>query len=97
MKGPNSQIVFQTDRDDSAEIYVMNRDGTVQTNLSNNSGVAGTMNFDGDPAVSPDGGKIACTTNRDGNLAVYVMSADGSTVTNLTNNAAFDVNPVWKP
>jgi hypothetical protein len=36
LKGQGQKIVFATDRDGNLEIYVMNADGSGQTNLSNN-------------------------------------------------------------
>lgn len=69
------------------EIYAINPDGSGLTRLTNN-------NFtDAQPAVSPDGKKIAFQTDRDGNNEIYVMNADGSDQTRLTNNPADDGYP----
>jgi len=87
----NGKIAFQSERDGNAEIYVMNPDGSGQTNLTNNSA------NDFDPAWSPDGSKIAFTTNRDVPPEIYVMNADGSGQTRLTNNSAHDGQPAWSP
>ena len=72
------RITFISDRDGNAEIYVMNADGSGQTNLTDNAGE------DWVPAWSPDGGRIAFQSDRDGNAEIYVMNADGSGQTNLT-------------
>lgn len=53
--------------------------------------------FDGDPAWSPDGSKIAFTSNRDGNTEIYVMNADGSNQVRLTSHGASDYQPTWSP
>ena len=60
------------------------------TRLTNNS------TYDGTPAWSPDGAKIAFTSKRTGRYQVWVMNADGSNqhaLTNLPN--AYD--PAWSP
>ncbi len=91
LAGVEGKIVFKSDRDGNEEIYVMNADGSNQTNVSNNSA------YDGEPAWSPDNTKIAFKTKRDGNEEIYVMDADGSNPTNLSNNSADDAYPAWSP
>jgi Tol biopolymer transport system component len=79
-------------RDANWEVYVMNADGSGQTNLTNNAA------DDEWPSWSPDGRKIAFTSDRNlGNAEIYVMNADGSNPTNLTNNVGVDVEPAWSP
>ena len=85
------RIAFISERDGQQEIYVMNVDGSGQTNLTNSPAV------DYLPVWSPDGSKIAFNSNRDGNFEIYTMNADGSGQTNLTNNAAHDEQPEWSP
>lgn len=87
-----SKIAFDTNRDGNPEIYVMNADGTGQTNISNSNPA-----FDGQPCWSPDGTKIAFFSDRDGTPDIYTMNADGSGVVRLTTNPAFDTSPSWSP
>jgi TolB protein len=89
--GANGKIAFRSFRDGNGEIYVMNADGSAQTNLSNNPAE------DLYPAWSPDGSKIAFSSDRDGDYEIYVMNADGAGQTQITNNTAYDREPAWSP
>jgi uncharacterized repeat protein (TIGR01451 family) len=80
-----------TEADGNVEIFVMNADGTGQTQVTTAAG------NDFGPSWSPDGTKIAFYSDRSGNNEIYVMNADGSSVVNLTNNAADDRSPAWSP
>lgn len=75
----------------ATDIYVMNPDGSAQTNLTNHPGSYGSRVW------SPNASKIAFTTRRDGNWEVYVMNADGSAQTRLTHNPADDGVAGWSP
>ena len=76
------QIVFDSRRDGTEEIYVMDSDGSNQQRLTRASGEdQGSWH----PAWSPDGKKIAFSSNRDGNPGIYLMGADGSNVRRLTH------------
>ncbi len=66
------KIAFQSTRDGNDEIYIMNTDGSGQTNLTNNPAI------DNLPTYSPDGIKIAFQSTRDGNDEIYIMNTDGS-------------------
>ncbi len=87
----NGPIAFHSVRDGDYEIYVMNADGSGQTNLTSNGAQ------DIYPAWSSDGTKIAFTSSRDGNGEIYVMNADGTGQTRLTNNGVIDYYPTWSP
>src|SRR5215207_823202 len=82
------------------DLWVMDADGTNQTNLTNTPDTN-----EGQPAWSPDGTKIAFTgpgdLNEDGSGGlgdVYVMDADGTNRTNLTDTPDdLDYQPSWAP
>lgn len=83
----------------TSDIFVMNLDGSDQTNLTDGPGESGS-----DPTWSPDGARIAFADDRDAddqnpfNYEIYEMNADdGSNQTRRTNNAARDSEPDWGP
>src|SRR5712692_4447518 len=74
------QIAFTSDRSGNSDIYLMNADGSAQTDISNDPG------SDPPPAWSPDGTRIAFTSDRSGNSDIYLMNADGSAQTDISND-----------
>ena len=77
-----------------ADIYMMNSDGTSQTNLTR------TQTGVGGGAWSPNGKKIAFFARPSGerSLDIYVINADGTGATNLTRTkASTEVAPSWLP
>ncbi|HEX6278910.1 MAG TPA: DUF5050 domain-containing protein [Pyrinomonadaceae bacterium] len=91
--GENGKIAFGSNRDDpSGDIFVMNGDGSGQTNLSPITGL------DGWSVWSPDGSKIAFTSSRDGlGWEIFVMNADGSDPTQITQLQSLALHPSWSP
>jgi TolB protein len=87
----NGRIAFTTDRDGNREIYVMNPDGTGQTNLTHNPAQ------ERGPAWSPDGTKIAFSSDRYGAEDLFIMNADGSNQTRITDHPSDDFTPAWAP
>lgn len=76
----------------NGEIYVMNSDGSRQTNLTNTSNPPA----DKWPSWSPDGTKIAFVSWRTDAHGIYVMDTDGSNETRLTSYGS-DRHPSWSP
>jgi hypothetical protein len=88
---PKGKIAFMSDRDGNSEIYIMNADGSGQTNLTNNP------NDESVPSFSPDGSRIVFESDRDGNGEIYIMNIDGSGQTNLTNTREWELGPSFSP
>ena len=85
--GMGGKIAFTSFRDGNWEIYVMNEDGSGQTNVTN------TADTDYAPSFNGDGSKIVFYSRRDGNAEIYVMNSDGTGQTRLTFNSSEDVGP----
>jgi dipeptidyl aminopeptidase/acylaminoacyl peptidase len=85
--GANGPIAFVSNRDGNQEIYTIRPDGSDPHRLTANA-VADT-----DPAVSPDGGRIAFTRGLD----IWVMKSDGSGQAAVTGTEGTDSAPAWSP
>jgi TolB protein len=81
--GRSGKIAFSSDAGGSADILVMNADGSGRENLTTGAGE------DTDPAWSPDGRRLAFV--REG--AVFLIRADGSGLKRVTAGAS----PAWSP
>ncbi len=52
---------------------------------------------DRDPAVSPDGTRVAFASNRSGNYGVWIVPITGKEPVQLTSDPAADKDPAWSP
>jgi Tol biopolymer transport system component len=93
VSGAPYSIAMASSRDGNNEVYVMNPDGSSQTNKTN-----ATSN-DQRPDISPDGSRIVFSSNRDGNFEIFIMDFDGTGVRQLTDTASPVNNswPRWSP
>jgi len=85
------RIAFSSNRNGDYEIFVMNADGSNQTQLTFND------DWDSVPVWSPDGRFIVFSSDHDGDNEIIVMDADGENLTQLTSNKSDDYAPAWCP
>lgn len=87
-----AKIIFVSKRDGHDQIYRMQVNGSVQTNLSANQF---SERF---PDASPDGGKIAFSSVRDGVAEnIFVMDLSSGGIAQLTTGANRKIRPRWSP
>ncbi len=105
-----AKLTFVSDRNEPAgsiknDIYTMNADGTGLVRVTNNSASPNPFLSDGEPAWSPDGGRIAFMN---GNLEcsradelvpirLNAINPDGTNRTQLTNTLFPEAFPAWAP
>jgi len=92
--GLKGTIAFHSSRDGDFEIFVMNADGSEETQLTHNT------SHEFDPTWSHNGKLIGFTSfaaDFSGDGEIFVMNADGTGITQLTDNAAHDFGPIWSP
>jgi Tol biopolymer transport system component len=87
-----AKIAFRSHRNGNAEIYVMDADGSDQTNLTNYHN-----NDDWSPAWSPDGAHIAFASMRPEGEGIWVMQADGSNPHPVATPPGVNDYPSWSP
>lgn len=91
----DSRIVFSSNRDGQAQIYLMNSDGSGQIRLTTSSG------NDDSPRWSPNGTKILFQSDRNnpstGYNDIYVMNSDGTGQARLTTDSNDDSSATWSP
>jgi len=87
------EIVFCSDRDGDADLYIINADGTGLRQLTNEPG------YDGGPFFSPDGRWIIYRTDRKkpDHLQIHAIRHDGKYDTALTDNVGVNWAPYWHP
>jgi dipeptidyl aminopeptidase/acylaminoacyl peptidase len=87
------KIVFSSGRTGDGDIYTTTPDGSGLARLTT------SPKIDEQPALSPDGTKIAFGSKRDDSngkgTEIYVMDVDGQNVKRLTNAKDDDTAPAW--
>jgi TolB protein len=75
------------------DIYRMSSDGSDLTRLT--EGPRSSMNIE--PALSPDGTKIAFSSDRSGLPMIYIMNLDGTDIKRITFAGSYNSTPRWSP
>jgi TolB protein len=89
----DSQIAFESNRDNNVEIYVVSANGGVAQNVTNFP-----LANDHGPTWSPDGQQLVFYSNREGNWDIFTTTLNGQTVINLTQTPTRDEQtPAWRP
>ena len=83
------RILYVSERDGNAEIYIMEESGNKKTRLTFNDV------RDHQPTWSPDGKRIAFVSEQDGDSDIFTMNDSGGDQTRITNNDQEDVEPRW--
>lgn len=87
-----TRVAFQSDRDGSSDLYIMNADGSNVVQLTHDT------TTDIEPTWSPDGTKIAWASKFDGDYDITVINVDGTGRQNLTPHLGNDdLAPTWAP
>ncbi|MGE5141913.1 MAG: Ig-like domain-containing protein, partial [Acidobacteriota bacterium] len=87
-----SELLLAGTRNGSLKLYWVDR-----ANLSVLRRAATDTTLATDPAISPDGSRVAFVSTRDGNPEIYVMDADGTNLQRVTNDPQADGRPVFTP
>lgn len=85
-----TKLAFTSTRSGNSDIWIVNRDGTGLTNLTNNPAI------DSAPVWSPSGTQIAFASDRSGKNNIYVMDAVGGTGLDRLTIDGGD-KPTWSP
>lgn len=84
-------MLFESTRDGNSEIYAWNLGNQSFLRITNNSSV------DIQPALAPDGLRVAYVSNQNGNNEIFLTGLDRRAPINLSNNPADDQQPTWSP
>lgn len=82
-------VVFTSDRTGNSDIFIKNANGSNRLQLTTDAAL------DKEPALSPDGTKVAFTSNRSGDEQIWVLDLNTSGLTNISNNSADEDDPAW--
>lgn len=85
-----TQVVYRSGRSGTGEIWISDRDGTRDRQLSRMGN-----SLTGSPHWSPDGRRVAFDSRPEGQPDIFVVNADGTEMKRLTKEPREDVVPSW--
>jgi Tol biopolymer transport system component len=91
LPGIQGTVLFESNRDGNSEIYALELTNQSMLRVTNDPAV------DTQPALAPDGTRVAYVSNQNGNNDIYITGLDLRTPVNITNNPADDQQPTWSP
>ena len=86
-----NKIVFVSEVDGDAEIYVIDPKTGIADSLTDN------RSQDTDPVWSPDGSQILYVSDGSGDLEITMVDGKGDQISRLTNIPGDDKSPRWSP
>jgi TolB protein len=84
-------LALVTSVDDSAEIFLVRRDGKKLRRLTKSPSI------DISPAWSPDGKQLVFVSDRSGTPQLYIVDRNGENLRRLTYQGVYNTSPVWSP
>ena len=81
LRTPDGRLIYVSKGSGNEDIWIMNADGSRQTQLTSNAGI------NTHPSVSPDGRFIVFTSTRDGAAHIWRMDIDGANPKQLTSGS----------
>ncbi|MDK2774372.1 Tol-Pal system beta propeller repeat protein TolB [Tabrizicola sp.] len=84
-------VVFSLERGGNSDIYVLDLDSGVLSQLTNSPSIETA------PSFSPDGSQIVFESDRSGGQQIYVMPAGGGEATRISGGEGRYGTPVWSP
>jgi TolB protein len=91
---PDGQSILMTISEaGNSDIHRVDLEGNIIKKLTN--GPSGALNVE--PAVSPDGKKVAFSSDRSGKPMIWIMDIDGSNAIRKTFDGVYNSSPSWSP
>lgn len=85
------EIIFSSDRAGGRNLYALDVQRQMITEVTRRS------DYDGEPARSADGSRIAFASRRHENMDIYVMGRDGRGLRRVTTATSRENEPSWSP